>query len=149
MANCLFVNGSKAFLLNKFRRGWWVAPGGKVEHNETVAEACQREFLEETGLILTDPKLSSIFTVVVKKDDQVIDQWMFYNFFATKATGIELDENAEGKLRWQEVSDLFSLPMAEGDKVILEHALKGKGLMVGMVTYTEEYQLLDIRYAYH
>ncbi len=149
VANCLFIKDNKAFLLNKFRRGWWVAPGGKVEQYETIAEACSREFLEETGLTLIEPKLSSLFTVVIKKDDRVVDQWMFYNFFANKATGVELEENVEGKLRWQEISTLTKLPMAEGDQVILDHALNGDGLMIGVVTYTEDYQLLDIRYAYH
>lgn len=148
VVNCLHISGKKALLLNKMRRGWWVAPGGKVEPNESLSEACAREFLEETGMILKESQLVSIFTVIIKNGENTVDEWMFYSFRAKTAVGTPLSENHEGKLRWIDLDEMLGLPMAEGDKVILDHAMNGKGIINGVVTYTEEYQLIDIRYTY-
>ncbi|PAK45827.1 NUDIX hydrolase, partial [Bacillus licheniformis] len=50
VTNCVLTSGDKVLLLQKPRRGWWVAPGGKMESGETVRDAVIREYREETGL---------------------------------------------------------------------------------------------------
>ena len=39
--------------------GKWIGIGGKLEENESPEECCCREFLEETGLTLTDYRCPS------------------------------------------------------------------------------------------
>lgn len=147
--NCLYIQENKALLLQKSTRNWWVAPGGKVEPGESLVEACLREYSEETGLVITNLKLMSIFTIIVKQDAKTESQWMFYNFYAEEASGVALQENAEGKLKWFPVSDILDLPMAAGDRVIIKHILNPNraGVLIGTMTYTEDYELLDIRYS--
>ena len=48
--------------------GKWIGIGGKLEENESPEECCCREFLEETGLTLTDYRYRGIITFVS-------DQW--------------------------------------------------------------------------
>jgi 8-oxo-dGTP pyrophosphatase MutT (NUDIX family) len=56
-----FVISSRGVILHLHRRlGIWVQPGGHVDPGETPHEACLRETLEETGLVvrhLTPPRL--------------------------------------------------------------------------------------------
>ncbi|MDA8392108.1 MAG: NUDIX domain-containing protein [Actinomycetota bacterium] len=47
------LSGGLLLLVRRGRdpqRGLWSIPGGKLEHGETLAEAVEREVLEETGL---------------------------------------------------------------------------------------------------
>lgn len=133
-------------MLYKAHRDWWVAPGGKRETSESIVDTCIREYQEETGLTVVDLHLACIFTVVVQSDQQVVEEWMLYTFVCREASGELLTESDEGMLAWQHTNEVFSLPMAEGDKVILNHVLNGSGILVGTFFYTEDYQLLDMRY---
>ena len=70
VTNCVLVKENNVLLLQKPRRGWWVAPGGKMEPGESVKEACVREFREETGIYLKNPKIKGIFTFIMKDGEQ-------------------------------------------------------------------------------
>ena len=61
VTNCVLLKDGKVLLLQKPKRGWWVAPGGKMEQGESIREACIREYREETGIYLKNPKLKGIF----------------------------------------------------------------------------------------
>ena len=63
VTNCVLLKENKVLLLQKPRRGWWVAPGGKMERGESVKDACIREFREETGIYLKNPQHKGDFYV--------------------------------------------------------------------------------------
>ena len=42
VTNCVLLKNNQVLLLQKPRRGWWVAPGGKMEPGESVRDACIR-----------------------------------------------------------------------------------------------------------
>ena len=49
------VHGGRLLVVqrgNEPGRGLWSVPGGRVERGESLAQACAREVLEETGLVV-------------------------------------------------------------------------------------------------
>lgn len=145
VTNCVLLKENKILLLQKPRRGWWVAPGGKMEPGESVKDSCIREFREETGIYLKNPNIKGIFTFIMKDGDRVVSEWMMFTFVATEGDGISLNETEEGILAWHETDKLKDLPMAEGDYHILDYMIQGKGLIYGTFTYTPDFKLVGYR----
>ncbi|MGN1387390.1 MAG: NUDIX hydrolase [Bacillus sp. (in: firmicutes)] len=145
VTNCVLVNEGRILLLQKPRRGWWVAPGGKMEPGESVKEACVREYREETGIYVKNPKIKGIFTFIMKDGDQVQSEWMMFTFVADEFDGQNLKESEEGIIDWVSMDDISELPMAEGDYHILDYMIHGSGLIYGTFTYTPDFKLLSYR----
>ena len=54
----IFDDGGRLLILNPTYKGKWTLPGGQMEADgETPWEACRREVLEETGLVLDAGRL--------------------------------------------------------------------------------------------
>ncbi|QKG83216.1 8-oxo-dGTP diphosphatase [Kroppenstedtia pulmonis] len=142
VANCILTNQNRVLLLKKPRRGWWVAPGGKVESSETVLEAVSREYREETGLVLENPVLSGIFTMCVKRNDVLEKEWMMFTFRAEQFQGEQLERSEEGELCWQPIQSIPQLPTSDMDREIFRQLFSGKSLLIGKLVYTPEEKLL-------
>lgn len=144
IANLIVLREGKVLLLKKPRRGWYVAPGGKMEPGESVYQAAIREFSEETNTIPTNPHIKGIYTMVIVDQDteEVIDEWMLYTFIAEGLTGDLLSENREGVLEWHPVESLKHLPMAKGDRSNLLFAVSQPGIQYGTFIYTNDFELL-------
>jgi 8-oxo-dGTP diphosphatase len=132
----------RLLMLKKPRRGWWVAPGGKVEPGESLSEAVMREIREETGLAIEQPQLRGVFTILLEEDNRLVDHWMLFTFYTESFSGDLLEESEEGVLEWVPVSELATRPMAEGDRQFLPRLVKSGELVTGKFRYTPEYQLL-------
>lgn len=98
---------------NDLNEGKYVGIGGHIETNETKEEALLREAKEETNLTLLDYKYHA--KIYFKDDDY---EEIMYLFSSSNFIG-ELKECDEGELHWINVSEIFSLPMWEGDKYFL------------------------------
>lgn len=145
VTNCVLLKENKVLLLQKPRRGWWVAPGGKMEPGESVRDSCIREFREETGIYLRNPNLKGIFTFIMKDGDKVLSEWMMFTFMAQESDGLNVDESEEGKLSWHKLEDIKDLPMAAGDYHILDYMIHGNGMIYGTFTYTPDFELISYR----
>ena len=141
----MLIADGKALMLQKPRRNWWVAPGGKMESGESIHDSVIREFYEETNLKIRHPELKGIFTIMNIKDDQVVHEWMLFSFRANQSEGEAFGETEEGILKWHALDRILSLPMAEGDREILDHLMNGQGILIGTFKYTEDYKLLDYK----
>lgn len=67
VTNCVLIRDNEVLLLQKPRRNWWVAPGGKMERGETVRDSVVREYREETGIYLKNPALRGSSPLLSKK----------------------------------------------------------------------------------
>ncbi|TLS38558.1 NUDIX hydrolase [Pseudalkalibacillus caeni] len=145
VTNCILKKDDQVLMLQKPRRGWWVAPGGKMEPEESIKDSVVREFREETGIYLKNPTLKGIFTFIIKENDTIVSEWMMFTFLATEFDGESVDECEEGKLSWIPADEMLDLPMAPGDHHLLEYVLKGSGMIFGTFTYTPDFKLLSYR----
>ncbi|MCM3388661.1 8-oxo-dGTP diphosphatase [Ureibacillus chungkukjangi] len=146
IANLLAIQDGKVLLLQKPRRGWYVAPGGKMESGESIFEAAQREFKEETNLTPESPHLKGVYTMIIKDGEEVVDEWMLYTFVTYGVEGEPFKETREGVLEWHPIKALHKLPMAEGDRRNLLFSALDKGVQYGTFTYTTEFDLIDQRF---
>lgn len=100
---------------NDINKDKWVGVGGHFEESETPEECLLREVREETGLELISWKLRGIITFMT---DVYQTEYMFL-YTADEYTG-EMIECNEGNLEWVKKSDVYNLPIWEGDKVFFK-----------------------------
>lgn len=93
----------------------WVGVGGHFEENESPEDCLLREVKEETGLTLTSWRLRGIVTFLS-------DQWENEYMFLYTADGYhgKLIECEEGTLEWIPKSQVYSLPIWEGDRLFFK-----------------------------
>ena len=142
IANLLVIQEGKVLLLKKPRRGWYVAPGGKMEAGESIYESAVREFTEETNAVPAGTHLKGIYTMMIEENGQIVDEWMLFTFAANGLIGTPFVETTEGVLEWHPVESLADLPMAEGDRTNLQFAVSQSGMQYGTFHYTPEFQLI-------
>ncbi|WP_181349647.1 8-oxo-dGTP diphosphatase [Thalassobacillus sp. CUG 92003] len=144
VANCILVHKDHVLMLKKPRRGWYVAPGGKMETGESIKESVEREFFEETGLQVSDPELRGSFTFIMRDGNKIVQEWMMFTFFSNGYTGELLEESEEGELEWVPVEQVLTKPMAEGDRHIFRHILTAEEQIHGTFVYTIDFELLEV-----
>ena len=91
----------------------WIGIGGKIEDGESPFDCIRREVREETGLTLNSLRYRGIVTFV---SNEFPSQHM--HLFTSDSFSGELAANCpEGDLAWIKKTELFALPMWEGDKI--------------------------------
>lgn len=58
----IFDEQGRIFLTRRADNGRWCLPGGRMESGESVAEACEREVWEETGLRVRVRRLVGVYS---------------------------------------------------------------------------------------
>lgn len=143
VTNCVIHRNGEVLLLKKPRRGWWYAPGGKVDALETIQEAVIREVEEETGLSISHPELKSVITIVIQDQEEVINEWMLFTFFTDQFQGVLHAESTEGELAWWPLKEALQLPMPDGDCLVLASIMDQQPVLIGRFVYTPDYELIS------
>ncbi len=105
---------------NDLNRDKWIGIGGKFEEGESPEECNLREVEEETSLKLHSAKYCGIVTFVS-------DKWgtEYMHLFHSDDFSGTVKECDEGNLEWIKISDIYSLPLWQGDKIFL-HLIEEK-----------------------
>lgn len=124
----VFDAAGRVLLIERGRppgQGLWSVPGGKVEWGETVADACRREVLEETGVDIT---VGPLVTWIERMDDA--HHYVILDFVAAPvhhdAEPRAGDDAANA--RWLTQLELECLPLAVGLLPVLAKARALAGL---------------------
>ena len=106
---CLIQDRNKILLQNRVKEDWkgYTFPGGHVEAGESFVDAVVREMKEETGLIVTDPKLVGIKQFPIKNGRYIV-----LLFKATKFSGT-VTSSDEGDMEWIDIDDLSKVNVVE------------------------------------
>lgn len=120
-AACYLRQGDKVLML-KYKTKWnhvYTPPGGKFEKGESPVECATREFYEETGLKLINPKLQGI-SYWYDKTEGVI-----FIYTADEYEG-ELRESEEGTLEWVDIESLENLEQFDQNRLFTPYLFKDK-----------------------
>lgn len=101
--------------------GKFVPVGGKLEAHESPLEAAFRETLEETGILIADPK----FCGILSETSPVDYNWLCYIYLAD----IDWQEPPpcnEGRLVWVAGDALASVPTPPTDLAIYDYVYRGE-----------------------
>lgn len=145
---CYIFHNEQVLLLKRNRapyKGYWTAPGGKIEHGESPQETAIREIYEETGLSIQKPILRALQTSI---DVFYPVHWMLYIFIASSFEGSLID-SAEGLLQWYPIANVPQLERPYPDTLYWDMLTNQKsGLWQGKFVYnTPEHLLEEIIYS--
>ena len=103
--------------------GTWTVPSGKIEINETIIQAAQRELCEETGITI-DCVTNSIVRDALYIDNGSL-QYVYYfceilSDFNNLFPEITLSHE-HIDYRWAEYHELIELPITGGQRMVTEY----------------------------
>lgn len=117
-----YLKKDDQILMLKYNKKWgrvYSPPGGKFETGESPLDCIIREFKEETGLTLINPRLQGLS---YWKDEF---EGVIYIFVCDECEG-ELEESEEGKLEWINISDLSNINQFDQNKKFVDYLFKDK-----------------------
>jgi 8-oxo-dGTP diphosphatase len=101
--------------------GLWIAPGGKVELDESPMDAAKREMFEETGLHVSNLDWKGFCTEVSPRPDW---QWFLFIYVAHCFEGKLTPDLREGALDWVPLARYYrDLPIPQADAIFAPRIL--------------------------
>ena len=123
---------------NDINKDKWIGVGGAFMDNESPEDCVRREAMEETGLLINDPKLLSVVTFVCEGAET--EQMFLFKAFDFGGRLIDCDE---GVLEWIPKSKLYGLDLWTGDRIFLRRIENGCDFFTLKLVYDKNGVLLE------
>ncbi len=144
---CYAVHKDQVLMLHRSKepnKGLWIAPGGKLEFDESPQECALRELEEETGLRGRAPKLRGIITEVSPRQDY---QWLIFIFVTRQIKGSMIDceqlDCPEGLLAWVPIDQVPDLPIPGADAIFFPHIIGDGPIFRAKFVYDKALGIVD------
>ena len=125
---------------NDINKDKYIGVGGHFEYGETPEECLFREVKEETGLVLTEYQTRGIVTFIY--GDEVVEYMHLYTATGFEGEMIECDE---GELVWIDKSEVYDLPIWEGDKIFFRLMEEDREYFSLKLVYSEDAELIEVK----
>ncbi len=138
-ATVCYLRKDDEVLMMKFTKKWgqvYAPPGGKFESGETPLDCIIREFKEETGLTLINPKLQGIS---YWKDAY---EGIIFVYIADEWNGELCLHSQEGDLEWVKIEDLAHIKQFEQNEKFSPYLFKDE-LFEGKFMLDDNCKVLD------
>ncbi len=129
---------------NDINKDKYIGVGGHFEYGESPDECLKREVLEETGLTLLKYKPRGIVTFIYGDESRLEERIVEYMhlYTATEYEGSMIDCD-EGELEWIEKSEVYNLPIWEGDKIFFRLLEEREDYFSLKLVYSETDELVE------
>lgn len=135
---CYLKKDNKVLMI-RFTKKWgqvYAPPGGKFEQGETPLECITREFYEETGLHLINPRLQGMS---YWKDSV---EGIIFIFTAENFEGELLEDSLEGVLEWVKIEDLSKINQFDQNEKFTSYLFKDE-IFEGKFKLNKDCKILD------
>ena len=119
---CYLKKDNKVLMI-KFSKKWgnvYAPPGGKFEKGESPLDCIIREFKEETGLTLVNPKLQGISYW------QDSFEGIIFVYTAEDDEGKQILTSEEGNLEWIKIEELITIKQFEQNEKFTPYLFKNE-----------------------
>ena len=137
---CYLKKNNKTLMI-KFSKKWgqvYAPPGGKFESGETPIDCIIREFKEETGLTLINPKFQGISYW------HDLTEGMIFVYTAEEYKGELTATSSEGELEWIKIDDLLSIKQFKQNEKFTPYLFKDE-LFEGKFLLNDKCEVLEYK----
>lgn len=104
-------------------KGYWSLPGGALELGEHLAQAIEREVLEETGLEVRPKSVFEIFERIMRDKEGKPEYHYVLVDYLCEVKGGELHPSSDAsRAEWVRRKDLAGLRLTDGTLAVIERA---------------------------
>jgi 8-oxo-dGTP diphosphatase len=125
----LVIKDEKILLVKRGKppsQGLWALPGGRVNWGETLAQAAEREVLEETGIAIKASHIIYTFDSITRDENGIVlFHYVIIDFLAhpTRPVTHPIPADDAEDARWLTLAQLRKLPVSKPTLALVESIL--------------------------
>jgi 8-oxo-dGTP diphosphatase len=122
------VKGDKILLVRRGKepsRGRWGLPGGAIELGETVAQAAEREVVEECGIEIEIRDVIEVIDRIIPDDDgQIRYHYILIDLLAEHCKGDPIASSDAAEASWALEKELDQLALSRATRRVIRKGLQ-------------------------